>query len=336
MDASRPESIILTGSRKKEILEWIDDRIPFPCLMYENPEKYDNSGRMFLVLFCPGDNQELEKMYQKVGRSLLSSGVPAAVVLSFPPDFGTGFPVFLNKSDFAFRILSRMACYAGVLAGEAVNLNCILWERTGSLLPFFIHNMNNILARIMGNIELAGFHSGQTDKVKEKLSIALEGTEELRNFLERLSVYSTADDDDSEWSLGNEADVLELSQMSSGTSDKFTYEEKSGMPRKLHVRKNLMNLLTGLIAASATISVNGCGSVEMSASLQGEAAEFKVNWNSTSKSSGLCPNSMDSAADLLTRAAMLASHSALSFRLNVWNRDGGSASLLVPVNDENL
>ncbi|MCK4806695.1 MAG: hypothetical protein KAT09_03565 [Candidatus Aegiribacteria sp.] len=336
MDAGRSESVVLTGSRKKEVLEWIDDRIPFPCLMFENPEKYDRSGRMFFVIFCPGDNQELERMYQKTGRNLLSSGIFSAVVLSFPPDSGTGFPVFLHQSDFAFKVLRKMTCSACVHTREAMNLNCILWERTGSLLPFFIHNMNNILARIMGNIELAEFHSGQTDKVNEKLSIALEGTEELRSFLERLSVYSTPDDDDSEWTLGNEADVLELSQMSSGTSVKFTYEEKNGIPRKISVRKNLMNLLTGLIAASATISVNGCGSVEMAASPQGEGAEFRISWNSTSKSSGLCPNSMDSAADLLNRAALMAFNARLSFRLEAWSREGGSAFLLVPVNDDIL
>jgi hypothetical protein len=188
----------------------------------------------------------------------------------------------------------------------------------------------------MGNIELAGFQCGRTDKVKEKLSIALEGTEELRSFLERLSVYSMPNNDESEWTPGNEADVVELSQMSSGTSVKFTYEEKSGIPRRIPVRKNLIKLLTGLISASATISVNGCGSIEMSVSPQGEAVEFRLNWNSSTKGSGLSPNSMDSAADLLNRAVLMASCARLSFRLGAWNSECGSASLLVPVNDENL
>ena len=246
MDAGRPWSVVLTGSRKKEVLDWIDDRIPFPCVTFENLEKYDDSGRMFFPVFCPCDNQELRRMYQETGSDLLSSGFLSAVLLSFPPDSGAGFPVFLHQSDFAFKVLRRIACSAGMHADSAANLNCILWERTGSLLPFFIHNMNNILARIMGNIELAEFHSGKTDKVKEKLSIALEGTVELRSFLERLSVYSTSDNDDSEWTLGNVADVLELSQMSSGNSVKFTYEEKSGMPRKIPVRKNLMNRLASV------------------------------------------------------------------------------------------
>lgn len=336
MDAGRPGNVVLTGSRKKEVLEWIDDRIPLPCVMFENLEKYSDPGRMLFAVFCPGDNQELEKMYQKTGRDLLSSGILSAVLISFQHDSEIGFPVLLHQSDFAFKVLRRMACSAGAYWRETENLNCILWERTGSLLPFFIHNMNNILARIMGNIELAEFHSGKIDKVREKLSIALEGTEELRSFLERLSVYSTPDDDDSEWTLGNEADVLELSQMSSGSSVKFTYEEKSGIPRKIPVRKNMMNLLTGLIAASATISVNGCGSVEMTVSPQGETAEFRLSWNSPVSGSGLCPNSIDSAADLLTRAAIMVSHEGLSFRLGGWNREGGSASLLVSVNNENL
>ncbi len=336
MDAGRPGSVVLTGSRKKEVLEWIDDRISFPCVMCENLEEFDDSGRMFFAVYCPGDNQELENMYQDTGRSLLSSGNLSAVVLSFSPDSGTRFPVFLLRSDFALKVLGRMTSFNGMFAEEASNLNCILWERTGALQPFFIHNMNNILARIMGNIELAEFHNRKPDKLMEKLSIALEGTEELRSFLKRLSLYSTHDNDDSEWTIGNEAEVLELSQMSSGTSVEFMYEEKSGMPRKIPVGKNLINLLTGLIAAAATISVNGCGSIKMDAFPNGGAAEFRISWNSTSKSSGLCSNSMDSAAELLNRAALLAADSKLSFRLDEWNSEGGSASLIVPVNDEDL
>ncbi len=336
MDAGRPGSIVLTGSRKKEVYEWIGDRIPFTCALLENLDEYDDPGRMLFAVLCPGDNRELASMYREFGGDLLSSAVPSAVVLSFPPDTGIGFPILLHQSDFAFALLRRVTCSGGIQADSAANLNSILRERTGSLLPFIIHNMNNILARIMGNIELAEFHSSRTEKVKEKLSVALEGTEKLRSFLERLSVYSMPDDDESEWTSGNEADVLELTRMSSGTSVKFTYEEKGGMPPKIPVRKDLMNLLTGLIAASATISVNGCGSVDMSVSPQGEALEFRVNWNSSVKSSGLCPNSMDSAADLLNRVALMTFASKLSFRLETWDREGGSASLLVPVNEEDI
>ena len=336
MDAGRPGSIVLTGSRNKEVSEWIDNRIPSPCVLLKNLEMYDDSGRMLFVIFCPGDNQELDKMYRENGGFLLSSAVPSAVILTFTPGTGTGFPILLHQSDFSFKILRKITCSGGMHVDSALSLNCILWERTGSLVPFFIHNMNNILARIMGNIELAEFHSGRTDKVKEKLSIALEGTEELRSFLERLSVYSMHDDDESEWTSGNEAGVLELTRLSSGKSVDFRYEEKSGLPRKIPVRKNLMNLLTGLITASATISVNGCGSVDMSVSPQGKTLEFRVNWNSTMKNSGLCTNSLDSAADLLDRVALMASATERSFRLETWNSEGGSASLVVPTNEEDI
>ncbi len=336
MDAVRQGTVVLRGSRIEEVYEWIDDRIPFQCVLLNDLEKYDDPRRIIFGVFCPGDNQELENMYRETGRDFLSSAVPSAVILSFSPDTGIGFPVLLHKSDLAFKLFRRMTCSAGMHTDFAENLNCILWERTGSLLPFFIHNMNNILATIMGNIELAGFQCGRTDKMKEKLSLALQGTEELRSFLERLSVYSTPDDNEREWAPGNKADVTEISQMSCGTSVKFTYEEKSGIPSRIPVRKNLMNLLTGLITASATISVNGCGSVEMSVSPKWDAVEFRVNWNSSTKSSGLCSNSLDSAADLLNRAVLMASCAGLSFRLEAWNSEGGSASLLVPVNDENL
>jgi hypothetical protein len=336
MDDSRLGLVVLTGSEREKICESIRNRIPLPCVTAEKIEELDDPEKTIFMVFCPQDMHELERMRQEAGRWLPSSDVMSVVVLPFSPDSGAGFPVFLQRSDFSFDVLKRMVCYSGTYAEEATNLNRVLWERTGSLLPFFIHNMNNILARIMGNVELAEFHTSRPDKVKEKLSIALEGTEELRSFLERLVVYSTPDDDESEWTIGNEADILELGQMSSGTSVEFSYEEKSGMPRRLPVGKNLMNLLTGLIVASATISVNGVGSIEMLAAPREEGAEFRVRWTSASKGSGLCLDKMDSAADLLTSVVLMAFHAGMSFKLNSWNSESGSASLTISVTDKAL
>lgn len=336
MDEGRPESIVFTGSEREKICKTIESSVSLPCITVEKYRKLDHPENVAFVILCPLDNQELEKMYTDIGKDLLAPAVLSAVILSFSPDSNPGFSVFLHRSDFAVEVLRRMTFPAGTSMLEAVNMNRIRWERIGSLLPFYIHNMNNILARIMGNIELAEFHSGQTEKVNKKLAVALEGTEELSRFLERLAVFSTSDDDESAWTLGNEVDILEQSQMSSGTSVKFSYEEKSGMPRKLPVRKNLMNLLTGLIAASATISVNGCGSIKITVSPRGEAAEFRASWNSSAKDSGLCSNSMDSAADLLSQAALMASLSNLSFRLDRWNSESGSASVLVPVRSKEI
>jgi hypothetical protein len=112
MDAGRPGSVVLTGSRKEEVYEWIDDRIPFPCVLLNDFEKYDDPGRMIYGVFCPGDNQELENMYRETGRDFLSSAVPSAVVLSFSPGTEIGFPVLLHKSDFAFKLFRRMTCSA--------------------------------------------------------------------------------------------------------------------------------------------------------------------------------------------------------------------------------
>ncbi|MEN8209125.1 MAG: hypothetical protein ABFR50_07720 [Candidatus Fermentibacteria bacterium] len=336
MDAGRPGSIAIAGSRKEEVHKWIENRIPFPCVLLKDLDEYDDPGRMLFAVLCPGDNGELENMYLETGNDLLSSAVPSLAVLSFPPGVGITFPILLHQSAFSLKLLRRITCSAGIHTDAAVNLNSIGWERTGSLLPFYIHNMNNVLARIMGNIELAELLGGTPGKVKEKLSIALESTEDLKRFLEKLTFYSITDGDKSEWTAGSAVDVLELCQMSSGTSVEFTYEEKSGVHGSVPVRKNLMNLLTGLIAASAIVSVNGCGSVKMSVAPHREALEIRVAWSSSQKSAGLCPGSMDSAADLLNRAALMALSAKLYFRLGAWNSDGGSVSLLVPINKEDV
>ncbi len=336
MNNIRSQPVILFGSQRKEVLDWIGESIPYPCLPEENYDALMDTGKLFFIIFCPSDDKELEEMYSKAGRKLAASGVPSAVVLSFMPDSVSRFPIILNRCEFSAALLRRIVCFAGIHSDEKMNINRVLWERTGPILPFFIHNMNNILARIMGNIELAEFHTGRTDKVRDKLAIALEGTEELRIFLERLAVYSTHDDDDNEWTLGNEAEMLELGQMSSGTSVKFTYEEKSGMPRKLPISRNLLNQLTGLIVSSATVAVNGCGALEISVSPRCGTAEFRISWSSHSKGPGLCSNSSESAADMLTQAALMASGSGCSFRIDSWSDECGSASLLVPVSQEEV
>ena len=326
-------SVILTGSERENIRKLVQDMIPLPCRTMGRFEEISNLQGIIVVVLCPGDNQELERMFREMNSQLRSSGVLPVAVLSFPSDSRATFPVCLYRNELSFNVLAGIVCSNGICAGKAENLNLISWEKTGSLLPFYIHNMNNILAKIMGNIELAEFQSSQPDKVKEKLAIALEGTEDLRSYIEIISDYSLTHDDESEWSSGNETVILEQNNMSCGTSVEFSYKEESGLPRKLPFRKSLMNIITSTIAASAIISVNGSGSVDMVASPGFKSVEFKVTWNSLAKNAGIYTEKLDSAADLLTRAIFLAFHAGMSFRLNKWDNENGSASLLVPVSE---
>ena len=61
--------------------------------------------------------------------------------------------------------------------------------------------------------------------------------------------------------------------------------------------------------------------------------EFRVDWNSSTGNSEFYPNSMDSAADLLNRVALMAFYAHLSLKLETWNEEGGTVALLVPVNE---
>jgi hypothetical protein len=332
MDDTVSWKVLLTGSMKDEIRTQIDCETVFSCDSPDDREELFHPGRIALVIFCPGDEKELEKWFAESGRSIRSSGMPAAIVLPRQQDTETDFPVTLVRSDFAAGVIRKLAASVSAVEYGSEDLSNFQWERIGSLQPFLIHNMNNILARIMGNIELAGFHNGNVEKIGEKLAHALEGAEELRRFLEQLARYSMLEDIDVEWTPGNGETVNEFGQMSSGTAVEFSYQEMSGIPRRLPYSSKLLNLITGLISASATVAVNGCGLIDMTAfPRDGRLVEFRVSWNSSSSGSGLCSNSMDSAACLLSSAALLALRFGLMFRLDGWDTKAGSASLSVPI-----
>jgi len=333
MNDYRPGLVVFSGSEREDVFELLKDRIPLRCATVKSQEELDGSDGMIFRVFCPGDDRELMTMYSGLQETEFSSGLLTAAVLSFTPGLYTGSRILLQKDEFSFRILRRMTGFAGMHGRAPTNLNSMLWETAGSLLPFFIHNMNNILARVMGNAELAEFHRNQPDKVSEKLSIALEGAEELRSFLEKLVIYFIPDDDDSEWTKGNQAALVEIGKMSSGTSVEFSYRDDAGMPSGLPFRKNLINVLIGLITASATISVNGCGSIELAAVPHGKSVEFNVKWSSSFRNSRLCTNSIDFAGNMLTRAALTASSAGISLIMGEWSNEKGAASLIVPIND---
>ena len=328
-------TVALIGSEAGRIANSIAQSLPVPFRVIENLRELHDQNSSTFIIICPFDNSELNSLYSSSSDSAVLRETLSAVIAPFALAGSSIEPgIILRESDFAFKSLSQMSGMICVSFASSIFSNLFMWERTGSLLPFFIHNMNNILARIMGNIELAAFHSGNMVKVKDKLAIALEGAEDLRNFLEKLSTHSSFYGNyDDLWTPGNETDVLEMGHMSSGTSVEFTFAKSGDIPGRLPVRKWILNSLIGILSAASTISVNGCGAVHLELSRIKETVNFIIRWNRSSRDN-LTEWKLLSTADLVATAAVLASHSGILFRLDEWSAARGDVYVAVPLNNE--
>ncbi len=329
-------TVALIGSEAGRIAKSIGESLPVPFRVIENLSELRDQNISTFIIICPFDNSELNLLYSGSSDSAVLRESLSAVIAPFALGGSSIEPeIILRESAFAFTVLSRISGLICVSLLSSMFSNFFMWERIGALLPFFIHNMNNMLARIMGNIELAEFHSGNIDKVKEKLAIAFEGAEDLRNFLEKLSAHSSCYGiNDDLWTPGNEKAVIEMGYMSSGTSVEFTCTRSGDIPEILPVRKWILNSLIGIISAAATISVNGCGSVHMEVSRIKETVNFIMKWSRSSRDN-LSEWKLLSTIDLIATAAVLASHSGIFFRLDEWSVAQGAVYAAVPLNNGN-
>ncbi len=329
-------TVALIGSKARRVANTIGESLPVPFRMIESLRELRNQSSITFIIYCPGDHSELNALYFGSSDSAVFRGAHSAVIAPFAlTGFSIKSGIALRENDFAFELLSRISGLIFASFMSSIFSTLLIWERSGALLPFFIHNMNNILARILGNIELAEFHSGNVTKAKEKLAVAIEGTEDLKNFLEKLSIHSSINGNhDDLWAPGDETGVLEMGQMSSGTSVEFTFTKSGEIPDRLPIRRCTLNSLLGILSAAATISVNGCGAVHLESSRMGETVSFIMKWNRSSRFN-LSEWNLHSTADLVSTAAVLASHSGIFFRLDEWSSNRGDVSIIVPLNNEN-
>lgn len=331
MSTKTEDPVVLFGTEKNEVAKRLGSRLSLDVSEEEAELVHLKQKRSPVHVFCPSGREELEELDPSKTEFLMNGRkcvVFTPVLPSVPRDVYT---LVLRESSFSIELLSKLV--KGGFFSDAVcpGGESMFWAGTGSLLPFFIHNLNNILARIMGNIELAKFSAGNSQKAGVKLEVALEGAEELGDFLEKLAMLSTSKNDDSLWTSGNEAELLELGRMSSGSSVEFNFTEHENAPARIPVLRSSLNSVMGLIIASAVVSVNGCGRIDMEAGARGDWGCFDLQWESHSRGAGLCPDSFESSSTLLAMAAASSTRSGMVMMVDERNDDRGAVSLCVPL-----
>jgi len=305
-----------------------------PAARVEVAERWESSsGSASVVAMCPSNSEELNSMLVSLKREvepdavlvLVSPVVPDASSADLPP-------IVLTPGPFVADILLNLFPFRFPPSGKGEFYSVLSMSRNGMLLPFFVHNLNNILTRVMGNIELAGFQLAETDKVRSRLARALEGAEELRAFLGNLVELQVSQGQEyRKWTVDSLNTVLELGTMSSGTSVEFEHPDFETIPPVLDVDCNQLNALLGCITSSATICVNGCGRVRVRTRTGKGEVHFQVDWKSASGDAALSDRSVRNALLPLSTAAVFAPPTGIRFRLGDWDCRKGTASLSVPV-----
>lgn len=264
--------------------------------------------------------------------ALLSNGTtgrPAVAVADFVPRFPPpGVSVFIRTGDSGLKVLPGLfQNFAQLERGEAA-LWLPLWQSSGALLPFFVHNMNNLLARIMGNTELARMYAGRPEAAGGKLASAMAGVEELRDFVQKLARMSMVLDDDSDWTATRLEELERTGRMFSGRAVEYSFRRGDDIPERIPAPAGRLDLAVTLAAASAAMKVNGCGGIAMNASGDGGHLRFSIDWESKPGQAGLLSETGGSSLELLSTAAAWSAFCGFRLVLHRWNSREGKVSLL--------
>lgn len=326
--------ILTVGSLSEEVRGILEDSPDFPWKAAACREVPTDPG-CDLIVICPGDADELRVM---AGALSAGPGSRYGRIVAFAPfPVGSpvdGCPICLMTGGTGVRILSSLYGYRVNEAGSYPGFTTSLWMRAGALLPFFVHNINNILARIMGNAELARMYSARPDAASEKLGAALAGVEDLRKYVHRLAGISTARDGPLSWSTEMIDELGLRGKMFCGRSVEYTLHDYDGPPAVLAVSAPRVELTVGLASAAAAAGVNGSGEISLAVSLRDGWLEFHLTWRSGSGRTGLVDDGLLASARLMAVCASCCRDFDIAMLMDEWNGDQGGVSLMVPLDTE--
>lgn len=284
-----------------------------------------------LHVLCPSDEAELLCLTEALGRC----GPPSAPAVAFA-GFRSGIPpaaapAFLGMCGFSARVIARLAGWRSLLSRGTDSLQPLKWLVTGALMPFFVHNMNNLLTAVMGNTELAVMCLERGGRADMKLSSAMKGIEELRDFIERMALPLPKREGARIWDPSRLEDMASFAGLFCGRSVEFSVEKDEALQAPLPAEGYLVDTVLALAEASAAIMINGCGRLRLGSRLEEMFAELTVKWESAPGASGLCEDPSSSAAELLAAAVEAASASGLRTTLHGPNpEEDGAFSVFLP------
>jgi len=195
----------------------------------------------------------------------------------------------------------------------------------GIMLPYFLHNNNNLMVGVLGNLELAGMLLPELEKVKPKIAGARTATGSVVGYLRDLA-GSIPSGDSSSFSGGAVRKCLILLKAACGRSvvsdglDNMVlaYSAKCSDPQRA------VAAFTGM-AAWAVVSMGGSGTVKGFSS--GE--KLTLEWSRPESANQPYMPGGNSASAVVSLAGGLAASAGMALVVENWTDNGGKVSLVV-------
>ena len=152
-----------------------------------------------------------------------------------------------------------------------------LYASLGSLVSAFVHNLNNCLVGVMGNIDLAGLYSEDPEMSAARITDARKASMAIRDFLTELTRLRPGE---GEWTRESFAASAAVAGLACGRAVSLEIDDHSGLPERLPVSDLGFRALMLGILSWAVRSCAGSGTVRVDISTGGGRCEFGICWES--------------------------------------------------------
>jgi hypothetical protein len=218
------------------------------------------------------------------------------------------------------------AATEGLMRYASLSVSPEMYSSTflGMLLPYFIHNNNNLMVGVLGNLDLAGMLLPDLEKVKPKIAGARAATGSVVDYLRDLAGSIPYGD-----CASFDGDVVRkcliLLKAACGRSVVSDGLDKMALSRALkcsdHCRAAVA--FTGM-AAWVVVSMGGSGTVKGSSSDE----KLTLEWSRTECASRPYMPGGGSASSVISLAGGLAAASGMALVVENWTDNGGKVSLV--------
>ena len=169
-----------------------------------------------------------------------------------------------------------MISESGQTAACGDTLDC-LHAALGSLVTAFVHNLNNFLVGIVGNIDLAGLYPDDSDKVQDRILDAREASIRIRDFLAVLIRFRSRGE---EWSKESFLDMAAVARLACGRSMSLESSGQELLPGSLPVPDVAFRAVLLSLLGWAVESCSGKGSIRMGVEAPEGSLVLVIEWES--------------------------------------------------------
>jgi hypothetical protein len=154
----------------------------------------------------------------------------------------------------------------------------------GSLVPAFVHSLNNCLVGVMGNIDLAGLYGEDPDTASARIDDARKSALRMRDFLTELTRYRPVGDD---WTRESYSSCIAVAGLACGRSLDLEADDPGILPERLGISDLEFRTVLLALLAWAIRSCAGTGKVRVLVPAPAESCVIGIEWECTA--SGTSP-----------------------------------------------